>query len=43
MAGTVDTDAKNSSGTRSGKDNARWVIGLLIFSVGVFATLSVLS
>ena len=29
--------------TRSSKENARWIVGLLISVVGVFATLAVLS
>jgi len=40
---TGNTDLKNANAVRSSKDNARWVVGLLIFSIGVFATLSVLS
>ncbi len=43
MAETGNTTVKKAAEKRSGRDNARWIIGLLILSVGVFATLSVLS
>ena len=43
MATKDRSKVKQTASRRSGKDNARWIVGLLIAAVGFFATLSILS